>query len=310
MVAGGGSRIRWEQLPVRVQHGVEEILGSPVVDARSQPGGFSPGTADRLTTAAGGRAFVKAVSPAQNPDTPGIHRTEAAVCRQLPDDVPTARFLGLYDDGEWVALVLEDVEGRHPTTPWVADELEATLDALATLARRLTPSPVDGVPTATEAVAPLFGGWSRLVEDPPDGLGPWEATHLDELVVLSQAGVEAMAGDTLAHLDVRADNLLIRPDGEVVIVDWPQACTGPPWLDTLILLAHLNLHGGHDVDALAAHYAREASAAQIDGFLGGLAGFFLDAARRPSPIGLPTVRHFQRVQGVATLDWLRRRLGT
>lgn len=310
MVAGGGSRIRWEQLPTQVRHGVEEILGSPVVQARSQPGGYSPGTADRLMTAAGGRAFVKAVSPAQNPDTPGIHRTEAAVCRQFPDDLPTAGFLGLYDDGEWVALVLEDVEGRHPTTPWQPDELEGTLDALATLARRLTPSPVTGVPTATAAVAPLFGGWAKLADDPPEGLGPWETTHLDELVELSRAGVEAMAGDTLANLDVRADNLLIRPDGEVVVVDWPQACTGPPWLDTLILLADVNLHGDHDVDALAERWAADACRAEVDAFLAGLAGFFLDQARRPSPQGLPTVRHVQQVQGVATLDWLRRRLTT
>ncbi len=309
MVAGGGSRIRWEQLPDRVRHGVEEILGSPVVEAHSQPGGYSPGTADRVRTAAGGTAFVKAVSPAQNPDTPGIHRTEAAVCRQLPDDVPTARFLGLHDDGDWVALVLEDVEGRHPATPWVPDELEATLGALATLARRLTPSPVHGVPTATEAVAPLFAGWERLAEDPPADLGPWETAHLDELIGLSRAGVEALAGSTLAHLDVRADNLLIRPHGEVVVVDWPQACVGPPWLDTLVLLANVNLHGGHDVDGLAARWAAQASPAEIDAFLAGLSGFFLDQARRPSPVGLPTVRHFQRVQGVATLDWLRRRLG-
>ena len=310
MVSGGGNRLRWEELPSRVRRGVEEILGSPVVAARSQPGGFSPGTADRLTTAAGTAAFVKAVSPAQNPDTPGIHRTEAAVCRQLPTDVPTARFLGLYDDGEWVGLVLEDVEGRHPTTPWLTHELEATLDALATLAHRLTPAPVDGVPTAAAAIGPLFAGWSRLAEEPPADLGAWPGAHLSELVELSRVGLAAMAGRTLVHLDVRADNLLIRPNGEVVVVDWPQACVGPPWLDTLILLANVNLHGGHDVDELAARYAGEASPADVDGFLAGLAGFFLDAARRPSPMGLPTVRGFQRAQGVATLDWLRRRLST
>lgn len=308
MEAGGGSRLRWPQLPDRVKQGVEEILGSPVVSARSQPGGFSPGTADRLTTSDGRAAFLKAVSPAQNPDTPGIHRQEAAICRQLPDDVPTARFVGLYDDGEWVALVLEDVEGRHPTTPWATDELEAVLGALAAIADRLTPSPVSGIPTATDALVPLFDGWSRLLEDPAADLQPWAAAHLAELVDLSRVGVEALAGNTVVHLDVRADNLLVRAGGEVVVVDWPWACVGPAWLDALALLVNVNLYGGHDVDELAARHAGTATPAQVDGVLAGLAGFFLDSARQPAPPGLPTVREFQRAQGLATLSWLRRRL--
>lgn len=73
-------------------------------------------------------------------------------------------------------------------------------------------------------------------------------------------------------------------------------------------MANVNLHGGHDVDALAARHAATASAAGVDGLLAGLGGYLLDSARRPAPQGLPTVRAFQRVQGDATLDWLRRRL--
>ena len=55
-------RISWTDLPGHVQAGVEEILGAPVVEATGQQGGFSPGTADRVRTATGRRAFVKAVS--------------------------------------------------------------------------------------------------------------------------------------------------------------------------------------------------------------------------------------------------------
>ena len=84
---------------------MQEILGDPVVEAASQPGGFSPGTADRVRTADGRRAFVKAVSPAQNAgqprDAPGGGPHAAA----LPASRPTPRLLGLHDDGEWVALV-------------------------------------------------------------------------------------------------------------------------------------------------------------------------------------------------------------
>ena len=88
---GGRTRIGWAQLPVGVRAGVEEILGSRVVSASSQSGGLSPGSADRVQTDDGGAAFVKAVSTAQNEDSPGIHRMEAAVVRQLPPDLPAAR---------------------------------------------------------------------------------------------------------------------------------------------------------------------------------------------------------------------------
>jgi hypothetical protein len=55
-------RIPWSDLPARVRAEVERRLGSPVVAARTQTGGFSPGVAARLELADGGRAFVKAVS--------------------------------------------------------------------------------------------------------------------------------------------------------------------------------------------------------------------------------------------------------
>ncbi|MFL6177298.1 MAG: phosphotransferase [Ornithinibacter sp.] len=308
MAPRGRTRIGWAQLPVAVRAGVEEILGARVVSAASQPGGLSPGSADRLVTDDGGTAFVKAVSSAQNQDSPGIHRAEAAVCRQLPADLPAARFIGLYDDGDWVALVLEDVEGRHPATPWVTAELEASLQTLATIAERLTPSPVTGIATAAAALSSTLDGWARLAADTPSDLHPWAAEHLHDLVELSRQGVESLAGDTVVHMDVRADNLLLTPTGGVVLVDWPWACVGASWADTVALLVNVNLHGGHDVDELVSRYAVGAGRAQVDGFLAGLAGFFLDGARLPDPPGLPTLRGFQRVQGNATLEWLARRL--
>ena len=37
-----GVRVDWESVPVQVRAGIEQICGSPVLRARSQPGGFSP----------------------------------------------------------------------------------------------------------------------------------------------------------------------------------------------------------------------------------------------------------------------------
>src|SRR5215217_5002642 len=47
----GGRRLDWEQLPAAVRQGLQARLGSPVVRAATQPGGFSPGLAARVRLA-------------------------------------------------------------------------------------------------------------------------------------------------------------------------------------------------------------------------------------------------------------------
>lgn len=306
MTSATGVRIRWDDLPERVHAGVADILGSPVAEAVSQPGGFSPGTADRVRTADGRRAFVKAVSPAQNPHSPGMHRSEAAVAAALPPNAPAPALLGVYDDGDWIALVLTDVAGRHPRTPWVRAELVAVLDTLAGLSRAPVRGGLRELPAAVDALADDFTGWRRIAADPPPDLDPWYAARLPELRRLAERGLAALAGDRLVHLDVRADNLLIGPDGRVTVVDWPWACRGPSWLDSLMVLVNVRLYGG----ATRPYEARlAADPAEVTAVLAGLAGFFTDYARRPPPPGLPTVRAFQRRQADALRTWLGERLG-
>src|SRR3981189_1751134 len=104
MSSASGVRIGWVDLPPGVRQAVEAIVGGAVVEAVSQAGGFSPGTADRGRTADGGRAFVKAVSTAQNERSPELHRREARVTGALPTYVPAPRLLGCYENGDWVAL--------------------------------------------------------------------------------------------------------------------------------------------------------------------------------------------------------------
>jgi aminoglycoside phosphotransferase (APT) family kinase protein len=110
----------------------------------------------------------------------------------------------------------------------------------------------------------------------------------------------------VAHLDVRADNLLIGPNGAVTLVDWPHACLGPPWLDRLLLLVNVRLYGGHDVEAMLQQCAAGSGAdpADLRGVIAGAAGYFVDVCRRTPPPGIPTVRAFQRAQGDALVSWL------
>jgi aminoglycoside phosphotransferase (APT) family kinase protein len=51
------------------------------------------------------------------------------------------------------------------------------------------------------------------------------------------ADVRALAEEpmeTVVHWDIRDDNLLQRPDGEIVFLDWGACGVGPDWLDPLL----------------------------------------------------------------------------
>jgi hypothetical protein len=132
-----------------------------VVEAVTQPSGFWPGLAARMRLGDGRRAFVKAVGPEPNPDSPGIHRSEARTMAALPRSAPAPRMLWSLDRDGWVALAFEDVDGAHPTLPWRPDELARVLAVVADLTAALTPAP-PGLPTVAERLQDSFvagAGW-------------------------------------------------------------------------------------------------------------------------------------------------------
>src|SRR5258708_30051138 len=92
-----GVRLAWSSVPVGLRHAVEQQLGGRVVEAVTQPGGFSPGVAARLKTATGVRAFVKAVGPEPHPESPGIPRAEARIAAALPAGTPSPPLLRFFD---------------------------------------------------------------------------------------------------------------------------------------------------------------------------------------------------------------------
>src|SRR5690606_20733766 len=85
------TRLAWAQLPAHVQQAVVEQVGAGVVDATSHEGGYSPGMAATLRTAAGERVFVKAVSSGFHERSAELYRDEARVNGLLPDGVPAPR---------------------------------------------------------------------------------------------------------------------------------------------------------------------------------------------------------------------------
>jgi aminoglycoside phosphotransferase (APT) family kinase protein len=304
-----GERLAWEGLPPEIRSAVEQRLGAPVARTVTRPGGFSPGLAATLELEDGRSVFAKAVGPEPNPDSPEFHRREARVAAALPPATPAPRLLfSLEHEGGWVALVFEHVDGHEPELPWRPTDLERVLAALADLAEALTPSPLEA-PSVAERLDELFHGWRTLVVTEADVLEPWTRDHLDELCRLEAGWAEAAAGDTLLHCDVRADNILLTPE-RVVFVDWPHACIGAGWVDLLAFLPSVAMQGGpHPWEVFEAHaVSRELPPERLQPVLAAVAGFFVQRSLLPPPPGLPTLREFQRAQGVEALAWLRRSL--
>lgn len=292
-------------MPPAVRAWAEDLLGDEIVEAVSQAGGFSPGTADIVSTAGGTRAFIKAAGLELNEHTPGIHRDEARISAALPASRVLPRMIGTFDDGDWVALAFDVIDGSPPALPWSRPDIRAVLEACVAL-RAITPP--EGLPGITEIVEGLRSSWQRLLDsaDPlPIELDPTSVEAINRL----SHGAHSLKGDRLLHIDLRADNVLIRPDGSAVIVDWPWAARGAPWIDPVCLLFNVLLFDPeYPVEDELRHPAFEGSTpGAIDGLLATLCGFFFAQSALPAQKGVETVRGFQRDQAVAILGWLRTR---
>jgi aminoglycoside phosphotransferase (APT) family kinase protein len=302
-------RIGLDDVPLEVRRAIEDELGAPIVDWENRGAGYGPGLAAACRLADGRAVFVKAVSAAQNPDSPGMHRRELVVGRQLPATVPAPALLAGHDDGDWVIAAWELVLGRQPGTPWTAGDLRAVLAALAALPGLLDPSPVDGLPSWVDECPQ---GWLRLALDPPADLDPWARRHIETLVDVEAQWAPAVAGTALVHSDVRADNLVVDKSGTVWFTDWANARVGAAWIDVVSIFPALALEGGPEPEeglALAGPLHGDPDPDAVTTYLVALAGYFTDRARLPEPPGLPRLRDFQAAQGEVSRRWIARRLG-
>ena len=302
-------RVHWDDIPHDVRAAFEERLGGRVVEAVTQPGGFSPGLAARLRLDDGRRAFLKAVHEAANPDSPDIHRREAGIVAALPPAAPAPRLLWSYDERGWVALCFEDVEGRHPHEPWTEGDLALVVAALKAMAAMLTPAPIDPGFTAADRFRDAVNGWQIAHRRQEAQLDSWALRHLARLAELEAGAPVASTGETLLHFDTRADNILIA-GGRVYVVDWPWACVGAPWVDWVAMAPSVGMQGGPDPESFLRRFGIErVSPDAIDAVLCSIAGYFVVNALEPPPPGLPTLRLFQAAQGRVAIGWLRERLG-
>ncbi len=307
-----GVHLPWVDVPAPVQSWASALGGGPPSGVADLQGGFSPGAISRLTFGSGD-LFVKAVGLDLNPESPGMHRREAVISAQLPEFPVFPRLIDCYDDGDWVALAFEAIDGRLPTYPWDADELSVAVDAVASMHDVLTPPPSSTIEDAASHLQPVFGGWRLLAEGhgAADGLHDWSQRRLDRLAELESGWAAACAGGTLLHGDLRSDNLLVGADRHLTVVDWPHASVGHPILDVVEWAPSVALEGGPAPETLFELHPswRRADPDRVAVLVAAVCGFFTHRSLQPAPPGLPTLRSFQAAQGEVARAWLERLTG-
>ena len=296
----------WGGVPFVVQIVLEQRLGTQVVNYASQTSGFAAGLASRLELADGGRVFVKGV-PADHPMIRAYH-AEAYNSAALPDGTPAPLLLGTVDD-EWFLLVFEDVDGRQPDLRLGSADVRALLHGVDAMRTALTPSPLPRLATADAVFGVQLAGWAHLCQRPPHDLDLWARRNLDKLVAVESAWRPWSGGDTMLHMDLRPDNVLIRRDDHrAMMVDWAHAVRGAPWLELANLVPHLIVGGHSPAEAeqavLRGPAMADVPAWAITGFAAAVAGYWAAASRQPAPPGAYGLRAFQATAAAAALAWV------
>ncbi|WP_152362217.1 hypothetical protein [Microlunatus speluncae] len=308
-----GPRLGWTAAPQAVRDWVEARAGGPIVDWQDRVGGMSTGLA---TVVHGSRrsVFVKALDATVNPDGGRFYLREAEAAARLPDAPSIPRLLDHAElavgDHQWVVILYPAVAGDPPPHPWRADDLDRVLDAWLPVQEAL--AKIDDWPQSNLA-AKLFSGWQSIAEDPED---PWHELAGDWLP--GEARFVAMITDPAdligAHVDLRADNILLGPDG-VWFVDWAHPDVAPPWFDSLITLCDVVASGADRGDGGGIEVLRVWSDHPVFGgadpslLIDGIAAFaaFMHAAgRKPPHPAVPHGRAWQRLIADRTLPFALR----
>ena len=312
-------RPAWTDLPAEVRSLVELKLGSAVVGAVVARSGFTPGFAATLQLARGDRVFLKAASSADDRahgwSLSSAYRDEAHKLALLPPGIGAPRLFWHQDlalaGEQWILLALEHLPGRPPRRPWRSAELRTVIERLTANAVRLSPPQFDPVvagldPVRVETLFIEQGVLRLAAVRARDGASPWLANISD----LYDGGDAALTGETLLHFDIRDDNVLIGPAGEVWIVDWNWPALGAPWIDLLCLL--LSARGdGLDVERILAENPLTASVPprSINVFLACMWVYWSLERHKPVPVKSPHLRDHQAWYLEVTQGWLAERLG-
>lgn len=285
-----GVRLGFADAPARVRTWAGRQIGGEVIAVTDCVGGMSPGPAARVRSVSGATAFVKACGPELNPITPELLRDEARILVVLPDHPNLPRLIDAYDDGEWVALLIEDLPGAVPDVPWSTEDLRRASGVLSAVGPVLDGIVSDWVEPAR--ASPIFSDGWKLLADRLDQVDPWWAKHHDELAAHAERAVALIDGKALLHWDVRADNLIFG-DQRDVLIDWGQVRRGARWMDHALLAMDCAMSGSLGPTALEFFATEPALAgrdpADLVSLMAAAGMTFAARATEEAPPGLPTL---------------------
>jgi aminoglycoside phosphotransferase (APT) family kinase protein len=261
--------------PHRVGHGnlraerIGEGYGLGGIAARlhlPRPAG-GPGTlVAKWCPAAKGRseaAFYREIAPALDLDLPDLHGAWF--------DAPADRALLLMED-VFPARQGDAIEGLSPA------DADALVDAAASFhaafwgdaavpaldGLRRWESAAGDAPARTAAALPAF------LAAHGDALSPAAREAIGDLPRRLEGALAALreAPPTLVHDDLHGDNVLFRPDGTPVILDWPDAALGPAAVDVAHLLVEALTVEGRRAreEALLARWCAAAASRGVRGY--------------------------------------------
>jgi hypothetical protein len=305
--AATARRPEWTELPGPLRRWVQDQLGAPVVAARSQGSGYTPGFASRLQLADGRRRFVK-IADSSRDWLITSYADEATKRRLLPRGVAAPALIDsssiVIDDRSWLMLIFDDIDGGPPRRPWTMPQVRAAVEAIEASARALDPAP-SGYPWQPLSVE--LGGLSPDKEAAIDRHFPEHAGELRELV---EGFADRCVGSALVHADLRDDNMIIDSAGRGWICDWNFPVLGRSYVDLVTLL--ISVRGdGLDADAVlaASPLVSRSDRDGIDSLLADLTLYYLISGRAAEPDGSPHLRAHQRWSGAVTAAWLAERRG-
>ena len=275
-----------------LQDRVERILGWRPRSWRRVRGGYTP-AARYLVQSGAQSAFVKM---ATTPTTADMLRGELATYSAVEGSF-LPRYFGGEDHETRPFLVIEDLAAARWPPPWTDAAVADALAAIAAMHQLRPRLPPHAARHGDEGL-----GWRTVAEQPEPFLAlglvsrDWLAASLPALVEAEAAC--QLEGETLAHYDLRSDNMCFAARGPV-FVDWAAACLGDAGVDLGGWLPSLAFEGGPPPEAILPQ-APEVAAWTC--------GYFAARAGLPIIPDAPFVRRVQREQLSTALPWVQRAL--
>jgi aminoglycoside phosphotransferase (APT) family kinase protein len=113
----------------------------------------------------------------------------------------------------------------------------------------------------------------------------------------------------VAHWDIRVDNLLRRPDGQMVFLDWGMAARGPAWADPLLARLERVDSAWFDASLAGSPALAEAGDEVVTAFLAGFGTHLAVRSAVAVDVNLPTLNDFRVRESRRILGAVARRTG-